>query len=257
MKSRRPAGMIVGGLLGLFIAAAAGRALAVDGVIEINQAKANAGGVTPGDAPGLPITISTGTFASDPMSFRLTGPIITSTTGNVIEILSPHVTLDLNGFSINCLLPACAGIGVQTTQDNVTVSNGTVRNFATGVQATGIDANVENVRALNNSGTGIDVGNNCRVSNCTATGNGVEGIKGGTGCRVSGNVANSNTSDGIVAGQGSNVSSNTARSNTGVGLNLSANTGYSGNVISANTGGTVISGVSAGQNLCNGSLTCP
>jgi len=34
-----------------------GPALAVDGVIEINQARANAGGVTLSDGPGFPVTI--------------------------------------------------------------------------------------------------------------------------------------------------------------------------------------------------------
>ena len=36
----------------------AGQAYAVDGVIEINQARALAGGVTPGDTAGFPVTIS-------------------------------------------------------------------------------------------------------------------------------------------------------------------------------------------------------
>jgi hypothetical protein len=40
--------------LSLFIASAA----AVDGVIEINQAKALAGGVTPGDTAGFPVALS-------------------------------------------------------------------------------------------------------------------------------------------------------------------------------------------------------
>ena len=42
-------------------------AFAADGVIEINQARAKAGGVTPGDTPLFPVTIS------QPGSYRLTG----------------------------------------------------------------------------------------------------------------------------------------------------------------------------------------
>jgi hypothetical protein len=44
-------------------------ALASDGAIEINAAKAAAGGVTPGDTPGFPITLDT------PGSYRLTGDL--------------------------------------------------------------------------------------------------------------------------------------------------------------------------------------
>jgi len=42
---------------------------AVDGVIEINQAKAKAGAVTAGDTPGFPVTISAAG------SYRLTGDL--------------------------------------------------------------------------------------------------------------------------------------------------------------------------------------
>jgi hypothetical protein len=45
------------------------RAHAVDGVIAINQARALAGGVTPGDAPGFPVIINA------PGSYRLTGDL--------------------------------------------------------------------------------------------------------------------------------------------------------------------------------------
>ena len=49
-------------LLGL-----AGPLYAVEGVIDINQARALAGGVTPGDTPGFPVTVS------QSGSYRLTG----------------------------------------------------------------------------------------------------------------------------------------------------------------------------------------
>ncbi len=71
------------------------QAHAVDGVTLINQAKALAGGVTPGDAPGFPVTIS------QPGSYRLMGNL-TVPDGNTtaIVITHPRVTLDLNGFAI-------------------------------------------------------------------------------------------------------------------------------------------------------------
>ena len=256
MRTSRPARALACGLLALTFTLG-GRAHAVDGVIEINQARASKGGITPGDTPGFPITISTGTFSSEPMSFRLTGPLFSSTTDNIIEILSPHVTVDLNGFMITCLIPPCAGFGILSDQNNITIMNGTVRGFAEGVKISGNGAQVENLRVLDNTMAGVHLSNDCIVRNTLAAANGTEGIKVGLGCTVSGNTANSNTTSGICTGLGSNVFGNTVRGNTAYGLNLAPTVGYSQNVISANGLGTVFSGVSAGLNLCNGSTTCP
>jgi hypothetical protein len=247
----------VAGLLTMTVALA-GRAHAVDGVIEINQARAAKGGITPGDTPGLPVTISTGTFANEPMSFKLTGPLFTSTTDDVIQILSPHVTVDLNGFSISCLLPSCGGIGISATiaNGNVSVVNGTVRGFAEGVSLLGAAARIENVRATGNV-IGLRTGSSGTVRNSAAHLNTGDGIVAGASCLVSGNTATANGGDGIQAGAGSNVTGNTATENTAFGLNLTTGVGYSQNVIRNNTGGTVDSGVSAGGNVCDGSTTCP
>jgi parallel beta-helix repeat protein len=243
---------------GLFAVALglAAQARAVDGVIEINQARAAKGGVTPEDTPGFPVTISTGTFSSEPMSFRLTGPLFNSTNSNMIEIISMHVTVDLNGFAITCLLPSCNGMGISSTQQNVTVMNGTVRGYTEGVSVTGSGARVENVRAIGN-GIGVHLGNSCSVHNTLASGNTDDGINVGAGCTVSGNTADSNGGDGISTTVSCNVVGNTVRGNTGHGLSLATNTGYSSNVVSTNTAGTVLNGVPAGGNVCNGTTVCP
>lgn len=79
-------------LLGLLFAA---QAVAVDGVIEINQASAVAGGITSGDAAGFPVTLDA------PGSYRLTSNLTPAGSDtNVIEIDSVGVNLDLNGFVI-------------------------------------------------------------------------------------------------------------------------------------------------------------
>ena len=247
----------IAGLLTLSVALA-GRAYAVDGVIEINQARAAKGGITPSDTPGFPVTISTGTFANEPMSFKLTGPLFISTTDNVIEILSPHVTVDLNGFSISCLLPSCSGMAISATiaNGNVTVVNGTVRGFAEGVSLLGAASRIENVRATGNV-IGLRAGSSCTVRNSAAHLNTGDGIVAGGACLVSGNTATSNDGDGIQAGAGSNVTGNTAAENDLFGLNLTTGVGYSQNVVRNNTGGTVDGGVSAGGNVCDDSVTCP
>ena len=90
-------------------------ALAVDGVVEINQARAEAGGVTATDTPGFPVTID------QSGSYRLTGNLtVSSATTEAIEVRDDRVTIDLNGFSIvgpgsgasdgidaQCCQPAC------------------------------------------------------------------------------------------------------------------------------------------------------
>ena len=255
MRQPRPARSLACGLFAVALGFAA-QAHAVDGVIEINQARATKGGVTPEDAPGFPVTISTGTFSNEPMSFRLTGPLFNSTNSNMIEILSPHVTVDLNGFAITCLLPSCNGMGITSTEENVTVMNGTVRGYAEGVTVTGGGARVENIRAIGN-GVGVHLGNSCSVHNSVASGNTDDGISVAAGCTLSGNTADSNGGDGISTTVGCNVIGNTVRGNTGRGLNLATQTGYSNNVVSVNIAGTVLNGVPAGGNVCNGTTVCP
>ena len=70
-------------------------ASAVDGIILIDQNKAMTGNVTPGDAPGFPVSIT------QPGSYRLTTNLIVADPNtNGIEISANHVTIDLNGFAI-------------------------------------------------------------------------------------------------------------------------------------------------------------
>ena len=82
-----------------------GPVYAVSGVIEINQARAKAGGVTPADTPLFPVTIS------QPGSYRLTGNLdVTDATARpsgtaaenatAILVAANNVTIDLNGFMI-------------------------------------------------------------------------------------------------------------------------------------------------------------
>jgi hypothetical protein len=80
---------------------------------------------------------------------------------------------------------------------------------------------------------------------------------------VDGNTVFKNTGNGISVNSSSTVIDNTMRVNGGFGLFfLGSQSAYRGNTISVNTGGTVGFGVGntavdTGQNLCNGSLTCP
>ena len=92
MTTLRRRFLIALGVPALFIAVGS-PALASDGVIEINQAKALAGGVTAGDTATFPVTIS------EPGSYILTSDLMTS--GPMIDITVGNVTLDLNGFTLS------------------------------------------------------------------------------------------------------------------------------------------------------------
>ena len=87
-KMTAPATALV--LLALATVARAG-----DGVIEINQARALAGGITPADTAGFPVEINA------PGSYILTSDLIVSGVDTIgIQALTSEVTLDLNGFRI-------------------------------------------------------------------------------------------------------------------------------------------------------------
>ncbi len=255
---------------------------AVDGVIEINAARAAAGGVTASDTPGFPVTIDTAG------SYRLTGNLNPVDASGIV-VTADDVTIDLNGFTIKATI---SNVGIDydgidsVARQRITVLNGIVQEFSRNGLSLGGTSRVSGVRAFNNGSRGIDVGPNSIVTDSTAsdndnvgiyvgpnsivTGNtashnGSHGIQNdvgptvvvgntarfndGSGFAVSGtiksNVATFNGAHGISAGSGSAVIGNSVNSNTGFGINLGAATfsGYSNNVILSNTGGTVNGGV--------------
>jgi len=257
-----------------------------DGVIEISQAQALAGGVTPGDAPGFPVTLS------ETGSYVLTSNLVIPDpdTGG-IEIVARQVTVDLNGFTV--LGPASCNAGVNTTCTNTGAGRGiytpilawtgpVVRNgLVRGVGGNAIDlsqgARVENVQVIFNGGAGITVANGSHVVGNTVRGNGGSGIVANQGstvhrntvannagdgiaatalCNVSENAVSDSQLTGIVAGVGSRVVGNTIGANDGGGMALQGGAGYAGNVLYGNNG-TVTGGVQIGTNLCDGSTTCP
>jgi hypothetical protein len=193
---------------------------AVDGVIEINQAKVLANG-------GFPYVINTANT-----SYRLTGSLTVPALTNGINVKAAGVTIDLNGFSIIAPgTPGSSTFGINASaKSEVTVENGTVRGFGDAGVSTADNGIVRNVHAIAN-GIGIQ---------CS-----------GNACVISGNTANNNTSYGInCSGIGCLISGNTLFGNsTGI-IASDSTTGYGGNVLynTANVNG----GTSLGHNLCSG-----
>ena len=215
-------------------------ALAVDGVVEINQRRAEAGDVTPGDSPGFPV------FINDPGSYRLTSDLVAPSGIGAISIKTDHVTLDLNGFSVLGGGEVGSANGVSFgAQDNVEVRNGTVRGFlGHGVfgSSFSLHARVINVRSSDNVMTGIELqGPGSLVEGCEAMGNGGRGIK----------VSN-----------GSLIINSIARDNGAEGLALATDGGYRSNVVTNNNGGNLFpqvggTGEELGPNYCGTNTVCP
>jgi len=149
----------------LLVAATPLDATASDGVIEINQARMDAGGITPGDSPGKPVTLS------QPGSYRLTSDLVVTGIHDAVILVktSAGVTIDLNGFALRgpyaCAPGACAAGGVGYgvllggvgEGDQVTVRNGRITGLSGACILLGAEARIENVD-VSSCGEGIVVG---------------------------------------------------------------------------------------------------
>jgi len=209
----------------LAFAASAG---AVDGTIEINQAKVLANG-------GFPYSIST------QGSYRLTGNLTPPASTDAIDVTANHVTIDLNGFSI--VGAGGTGNGINgISAGALTVENGTIVQFANGYGVyTGGNGIVRNVHADSNA-TGIG---------CYAS-----------GCLISGNTVNGNGNTGVYCqGSGCAILGNTIENNCIFGINATDfTTGYGENLLTFNGtcsfGQTVNGGTTMNNNVCStGSVT--
>jgi hypothetical protein len=206
-----------------FAACAAASAHGASGVVEINQARALAGGVTASDTAGFPVTIDVRG------SYHLTSDLVRPDVGNAIAINADDVSLDLEGFTVSGPV-TCSGAPVTScsatlgssgilgsTRSNVTIRNGTLRGFSGSGISLGSYARIEEVVAIGNGSNGILVGAGSSVRSSLARGNFVDGIGATEGAAVSGSVALDNGDDGIVVGAGSAVRSNASRNNGGDG----------------------------------------
>ncbi|MHA7838667.1 MAG: right-handed parallel beta-helix repeat-containing protein [bacterium] len=175
----------------LFLALApilAGSALASDGTLEINQACAVQTGCLAGDAPGLPVTITS------PGSHQLTGNLdLPDVNTSGIVVTSPDVSLDLNGFGIRC--PSCAGSGsgvgidADATSDNLGVRNGSIVGVGSfGIRSMASHGRIEDMHIRRVGGTGIfQNGFDARVEDCTLVVIGDFGISVGQWSLITGN----------------------------------------------------------------------
>lgn len=264
------------GLAATWLTAASLDVHAVDGVVLIDQNRVLSGNVTPGDAPGFPLTIS------QPGSYRLAGNLtVPNANTGAIEITANGVTIDLNGFVIKGVT-VCSydSQGSSTVQCNLTgtgvgisfpggseigpngyveVTNGTISGMGShGVRLNTVSGNtqVSRVRLIGNGGSGVVAAG--VVSDCIADGNGGIGIAASGVIRNSVAVANGEDGFRIISSTGT-VLGNFSTLNGGFGLRFlsAASGGYGQNVVVANRGGTVSNGLQLSGNVCNNTTTCP
>lgn len=214
-----------------------GMSHAIDGATDISQVRALKGGVSGGDAPGFPVTLT------QPGLYRLTSNLDVRTQSSpadvtAIEVAANDVTIDMNGFEllgpVTCSTSSpvsCTssgeglGISVQQTESvffvNTVVKNGTVRGFGNkGIRLR--SGRIERVRALHNGFGGFSVGEG-EVVDCIAIYNQAIGINVGSGAirrsvsahggfgiyvgstHVQQCIVEGNEADGIVAETGAGV----------------------------------------------------
>jgi parallel beta-helix repeat protein len=237
----------------------AGPAFATDGVIEINQARALAGGVTTGDTAGFPVLIDSAG------SYRLTGNLVATASMHAISVSGSDVTLDLNGFSISGSGSGLAsGIHISAT-GNFEVRNGTIRDFPhNGITSTTcIGCRVIDMRFLDNGHAGALMAAQALISGCTAAGNGNAGLYGEESSSFINNVVHDNDFNGLyLFGDGGGlIEGNVSYNNGNDGIAARRFTGLSSAVIRNNSsyantqhgiqsdGGTVVGNTTSGNDL--------
>ncbi len=239
------------------------------GPLGINAACA-ATGCFAGDAPGLPVTIST------EGSYLLTGNLVqTDPNLDVIQIQTSLVWLDLSGFHISGSCsggPPCApqgsgaGIHGDNDADHVTVLNGTLRQLAgIGIHLPGAEQRVEHVAVHANGANGATLGSGTvressflrngavglgfvedgMIFDCEARLNHLTGFMVGVGGLVAGNVSSQNRT-GILLGSAGVIYDNQLVDNIVEGLALDGAAVVVSNVARENgTSGILLNTVAA------------
>jgi hypothetical protein len=179
--------------------------------------------------------------------------------GDCLVITADYVTVDLGGFTVSGNTTGrgiVALIDGETDRKAITVRNGMVRSFATGVDlSNAVLAMAERLTVSENSDTGVSVGGWAQVRDCLAQGNGTGistgastvltrnvatfntgiGIRTGYNCTVIENIAQENGIHGFQVSNGSNVFSNTSSAHLGAGFQVSCPGNLMGNTASFNS----------------------
>ena len=266
-QGRMPGSLILRTLLGVTLSAAI--AFAQHGMSgaelsgahmngEISQARAVAGGVSPGDEPGFPVTLSRSG------SYRLTGNLqVGDADTTAIMITASNVNLDLSGFAIQgpvqceirdegaiCIrtgegngigvrIPGGAdcfqgGCRISTGSIGGRIHNGSVLGMGNAGISTELGWIISSITATGNGEVGISILSGV-IENSLVTGNGGRGIQTSTGAVIRNNQVLLNGGDGISS-SGSNIFGNVVTGNGSDGIDSPEYSMVRGNVVSGNGG---------------------
>ena len=195
--------------------------------------------------PRTPLAGGTSPVSIGSGSYYLTGNVTIGASANGITVTAGNVTIDLNGFTLaGAGSGSGSGILLNGGVSNVTISNGTIRNWGShGINGLGnskvraeklrvisnggigiaadVNAEVVNCVAESNVGNGIQATDNCLIKNCQVTGttgSPGDGIFLGQAAAVTGCVASGNSGFGIRTGNSSTVTASNCVSNSGNGI---------------------------------------
>jgi hypothetical protein len=260
----------------LLAVALAGEARGEGGVVDLDQAAAVAGGVTPTDLPGFPITLDR------PGSYRLSSDLVVTQNESAISIPASGsgAQIDLAGFAIRgptvCTgagtALACvntgAGIGVSgLAASDVAIRNGRILGTGSKPIELGARALLEDLIAAS-CGNGvtceascgvfrltvdavqrnaIDVGSHSRVIDSVARNSEWDGISAtATGLVASGNAISRNGLRGIDAGVAASVVENAVFENGGDGIAAGFGASVARNAVRLNGGVGLVLDTNAG-----------
>ncbi len=145
-----------------------------------------------------------------------------------IRVSASDVVLDLQGRAVDGDDLGAAGIFTFPFTTNVTIRNGTVSDFDTGVDVDGSESRVTGLAVRSSDFNGIDAAANNTISGNRVSGNGI-GIVAADGSTISENTATGNDGKGISAGSNGPISKNNASGNTGTGISAGNGSAISGN----------------------------
>ena len=228
-------------------------AAASDGEVLIDQAKVAAGGITPADTPGFPVTVNRSG------KYKLTGNLLVPAGTDGFVITGDNVTLDLNGFRVTG-----GRIGVNAPNaDGLTVMNGTIAGFSNHGIRTRSFAVIQDMQITGSGGMGARLDNNARVIRSTISGSNSVNVYCLSRCLIAGNViTGSRTEAGVnlpTTAGGHLVLGNVIANNIGFAIYAEGPTGYANNTITGNGqfgGSSIIGNVNAVHpNYCN--PACP
>jgi hypothetical protein len=244
----------------------AGPAWSGNGQIQINHQRALAGGVTPGDTPGYPVTLSVaGAYI---LTSVLTPP---DQNTNVIEITADSVSLDMNGFSIIgtnfCATPptcsaAGTGIGIVSANNLIAIEHGLISGMGShGMSFTGVgilfrEMGISHcagngIQAADrvffydtavgfSGGTGIVAGVGANLINSNSGLNGVNGLVTGDAPKIKDGGFGGNVGNGIVTGVTAIITRVNAAGNGGNGITVSYGSLIDGCLAQGNTGTGIV-----------------